>query len=88
MFRGEEGEPRGFSSLFIEIHLQKGAQMIIVQLRFSQSEHSYTSTENLERHQPLVSLPFSHYLPQRQPSVSSQWMSFDGGVACLFFAWF
>ena len=67
LFRGEEGEPRGVSSLFIEIHLQKGAQIIIVQLRFSQSEHSNISTQNLEHHQPLVSLPFSHYLPQRQP---------------------
>ena len=60
LFRGEEGEPRGFSSPF-EINLQKGAQMIIVQLTFSQSEHS--DTQNLECHQPLVSLPFSHYLP-------------------------
>lgn len=83
MFRGEEGEPHGFSSLFIE-NLQKGAQIIIVQLRFSQSEHSNISTQNLEHHQPLVSLPFSHYLPKGSP-VSSQWMSFDCVIACLFF---
>lgn len=52
LFRGEEGEPHGFSSLFIEIHLQKGAQIIIVELRFSQSEHSNMSTHNLEPYQP------------------------------------
>ena len=51
-FRGEEGEPHGFSSRFIEIHLQKGAQIIIVELRFSRNEHSNMSTHNLEPHQP------------------------------------
>ena len=50
LFRGKEGELLGFSSLFIgntckEIHIQKGAQIVTVQLRFSQSEHSRVNTQ-------------------------------------------